>query len=207
MILPAVLLAILLPAAVALAQDDGSFAPEPEIAAEPAPDPAPLTLRENYSYTANQIFGTPELLRMAGRAVIDHLENDPKGWGTCARRLCVAIRLTSRCGRGPGKHCLWYPRPGRRRSQVRAIRQRPSLETGRLCGGAYLPGTQGQRQSYAGVELIDRELRDTLYRPAVAPDGTMGGRELRTGSIGAGLSVTQNLYLEFWPDVKKKFHR
>jgi hypothetical protein len=37
------------------------------------------------------------------------------------------------------------------------------------------------------------------------PNGTMGGRGLRAGSVGVGLSSTQNLLLEFWPDVRKKF--
>lgn len=207
MILSAVVLAILLPAASALAQNDESFSPEPEVAADPALDPPPLTLRENYSYTANQIFGVPEILRMAGRAAIDHIEDAPKGWGpgydgyalrfgshlgVAMVRENIAFGIRALDGEDPryarlGKGPLW--------KRVGYAAERTFLV--RRSNGGLMPAWSLLIANYS-TPFIAQQWR---------PDGTMGGRELRTGSIGVGLSVTQNLYLEFWPDVKKKFHR
>lgn len=41
-----------------------------------APAFTPLTLGQNYSYTASQIFGAPALLRIAGRNALHRIAND-----------------------------------------------------------------------------------------------------------------------------------
>ena len=37
------------------------------------------------------------------------------------------------------------------------------------------------------------------------PEPITAGRELRSGSITLGLAAADNVYHEFWPDIKKKF--
>ena len=39
------------------------------------------------------------------------------------------------------------------------------------------------------------------------PGPIRAGRELRTGSLTVSLAAAENMYQEFWPDIKKKLRR
>src|ERR1700677_2089626 len=199
MILPGLLLAILLSAMSLVAQDiveeSDALTPEPDATAlDPVPAFTPLTLRQNYSYTVSQIFGAPALFRIAGRAAIDHLDNDPKGWGSAP--TAYAVRFASHLGVTVvreniafGIRALDGEDPRYERSGKGGLWKRTAYATGhtfavRSAKGALMPAWSMLVAEYS-TPFIAQQWR---------PNGTMGGRELRTGSVGVGLSSIQTLF-------------
>ena len=207
MILQIGFLAMLLPAAIVMAQDEVTPAPEPDDTAESTPVYTPLSLGENYSYAVSRMFNVPTLLSIAGRAAVDHVTRDPAGWGSTSE--AYALQFASRFGRvvvrenvAFGVRALDGEDPRYARSGKGGFWKRTGYATGH---------TFAVRNRHGGLMPAWSVLISNYTTPFIAqqwrPDGTLGGRELRGGSMGVGLAVTRNLYQEFWPDVLKRFHR
>jgi hypothetical protein len=217
-----IFLAILLTASTLLADTSAVIAPEadaavaapaPDITADPAPLHAegtsvytPLTLRESYAYTTAAIIGPSTLFRVATTAAIEQTENKPSGWaatpGGYALRAASAFgQIAVRENIAFGIRALDGEDPRYFRSGRGGFWQRTGYALGHTFAavnskGRLMPAWSMLAADYS-APFIARQ-----WTPGQPPSTS---RELAAGTLGVGVIVTQNLILEFWPDLQKAF--
>ena len=158
-------------------------------------------------YSVDQIFSVPRVLGIIARTSVDQATDTPASWGGGTGGY--AERLASHFGRAFVHENVAFA--------VRAIDHEDPRYF--VLG----KGTKWTRVKYAtkATFLVRRD--DGKMIPAYSrfvadysmpfisqawrPEGVKGGRELRGGSIALGSGVANNIFLEFWPDLKKKLHR
>lgn len=189
------------------AQAEAILAPLPPPVADASAPYIPLTLSQSYLWTLNQTFGAPALLRIATSASIDQYEKDPASWPSSTGGYIH--RFASRIGRTAvaenvafGVRALDREDPQYLHSGKTSFWKRVGYATGHTFAarnqhGALMPAYSTFIGEFSAPFVSDQ------WRP----NGVVVGRELASGSLGVGLTVVQNLALEFWPDVKKAFRR
>jgi len=198
--LPGVFLALLLPTARLLAQGDATLTPPPS----PAPATAstasftPLTLSQSYTYTLGQMFGPSALFRITAVASRDQYDKDPDEWKSSTSGY--AERVASRFGLIVVRENVAFAVRALDHEDPRYLRSGKTgfwRRVGYAAGHTFMPAWSTFLGEYS-APFIAQQWR---------PDGIEPGRELRSGTLGIGLTVVQNLGAEFWPDVKKKMFR
>jgi hypothetical protein len=202
-----------------LKSQDSSKVPAADdaILAKPAPDAdqdsnrdvdyTPLTNKERYYYSVDQIFSIPRLAGIIARASIDQASGTPGAWGGGTEGY--ALRLASHFGRAFVHENIAFA--------VRAL----DHEDPRYFVSGH--GSTWTRIKYATkatfvVRNDNNEMMPAYSRfvadftmPFISqawhPEPIRAGRELASGSLGLGMGVVNNVVLEFWPDLKHKLHR
>jgi hypothetical protein len=170
-------------------------------------DYTPLTNKERYYYSVEQIFSIPRLAGILARTSIDQASGTPGGWGGGTEGY--ALRLASHFGRAFVHENIAFA--------VRAL----DHEDPRYFVSGH--GSTWTRIKYATkatfVVRNDNNKMMPAYSRFVAdftmpfisqawhPEPIRVGRELGSGSMGLGMGVANNVFLEFWPDLKRKLHR
>jgi hypothetical protein len=169
-------------------------------------DYTPLTFKERYLYSVQRIFSVPTVAGILVRTSIDQGTDTPSGWGGGVDGY--AVRLASHFGRAFVYENVAFG--------VRAI----DHEDPRYFVLGH--GTAWTRVKYAtkATFVVRRDNGDMIpaYSRFVAdysmpfisqtwhPDGIQAGREFRSGTVSLGLGVANNVFREFWPDLKHKLH-
>jgi hypothetical protein len=169
------------------------------------PDYTPLTFKERYLYSVDQIFSVPRMIGIIARTSIDQGTDTPSGWGGGTEGY--AFRLASHFGRAFVHENVAFA--------VRAIDHEDPRYF--VLG----QGSKWTRVKYATKATFVVRRDDGKMIPAYSrfisdfsmpfisqawrPEAIRGGRELGTGSIALGTGVANNVFLEFWPDIKRKF--
>jgi hypothetical protein len=179
--------------------------PPSDVASAADADYTPLTSKERYLYSIDQVISLPRLLGIIARTSVDQATDTPSGWGGGTEGY--AVRLASHFGRAFVHENVAFA--------VRAI----DHEDPRYFVLGH--GSTWTRVKYAtkATFVVRRDNGDMIpaYSRFVAdfsmpfisqtwrPDSIHGGRELRSGTMGLGVGVANNVFLEFWPDLKRKF--
>jgi hypothetical protein len=182
----------------------------PTLSQDPSVAPpayVPLTWKERYWYSVDQIFSVPTVATILVRSSFDQGMNTPSGWGTGPGGF--GERVASHFGRAFVHENVAFA--------IRAIdKEDPRyFVLGR--------GTAWTRVKYAAKAtfVVRRDNGDMIpaysrfisdySMPFIAqtwrPEGVHSGREFRSGTISLGTGVVNNVFREFWPDLKRKLHQ
>jgi hypothetical protein len=176
----------------------------PDNAAVASPADTPLTLGEQYLFSANKIFSGESMLVYAARAGLDQLRDRPAQWGSGADSY--AVRYASFFGRSfvrqniaLGIRALDHEDPryfplerGSGWARTKYALARTFLV--RNGSGGLMPAYSLFASAFATPLLADR------WRPEVFH----AGQPLRVGFLGIGLASASDLWQEFWPDLMRK---
>jgi hypothetical protein len=201
-----IFLAFLLTTTTLLAGDDTAIAPAPGVTSDSATGYTPLSIREKYGYTTATTFGPATLFRVATTAAIEQRDNNPAAWastpGGYALRAASAFgQIAVRENIAFGVRALDGEDPRYFRSGKGGLWKRTGYALGHTftavnAKGSLMPAWSMLAADYS-APFIARQW---------TPNATQSmNRELATGTLGVGVIVTQNLILEFWPDMRKAF--
>ena len=200
-------LAIFLPATALFAQDPAAFVPVLDSTTDSAATYTPLTIRESYAYTTAEIFGAPTLFRVATTAAINQHENFPSGWASTPGGY--ALRVASTFGQIAVRENIAFGVRALDGEDPRYFRSGQGgfwKRTGYALGHTFTAlNSKGHRMP--AFSLLVADYSAPFIAQQWRPNGISMGRELATGSLGVSIIVTQNLLLEFWPDMRHAFRR
>jgi hypothetical protein len=166
----------------------------------------PITLKQKYEYSLQQMFSGPHLLAILAHTALDQVEVTPHAWGSNAPAL--GIRVASEFGRSFVRATIG--------SGIRAL----DHEDPRYFYSH--KATNLERIKYAVVHTFWVHNDNGSMMPAYSrfigdfgnpflaqtwrPNGVNAPDALRSGCIGIGLGMGMNVAQEFWPDVKHALH-
>jgi hypothetical protein len=199
----AVLALALAGTSMVLAQDDSRSIPV-------APQPAlwtPLTIKQNFGYGFNRVFGPGRLLLFGIEAAMDQERQVPRRWGQ--GMTWYGARYADRFGRAVIRENM--------ASGVRVLtgedpRYELCNETGiwkrskhAITSAFVVRGRNGRPMpaysrfvSYYATSLIAEQWR---------PESFHASYLLSAGTSGIGVAVGANVAAEFWPDIRRRFFR
>jgi hypothetical protein len=191
-------------AGVVLAQDAEQFVPN-----DPAPDvsstPAyvPLTLKQKYLYSIEEIFGPDRLVALGAHAALDQWGVRPVQWGR--RPNSLAIRFASYFGESLLKHSIEFGVRAVDHEDPRYFRSghgRPWTRVGhavvhtfvvRSDRGGWMPAYSLAVEAY-GTPYLVRMWRPERFQTAPT---------LEAGTLNVGIEMGGNVLREFWPDMRR----
>jgi hypothetical protein len=166
----------------------------------------PITLKQKYIYSLEQMFSGPHLVAILARSALDQVEVTPHRWGSDAPAL--GIRVASQFGRSFVRATI--------ASGIRAI----DHEDPRYF---YSHKTNPwDRTKYALVHTFEVHNDNGSMMPAYSrfigdfgmpflaqtwhPNGINTPDALRSGCMAIGMGMGLNVAQEFWPDLRHALH-
>ena len=178
----------------------------PNDLAAPVAPYTPITLKQKYEYSLEQMFSGPRLISILTRTALDQVEVTPHAWGSNAPAL--GVRVASEFGRSfvratitSGIRALDHedPRYFYSHKKKNWDRTKYALEHTfevRNDNGSMMPAYSRFLGDF-GMPLLAQTWR---------PGGVNVPDALRSGCIGIGMGMGMTVALEFWPDVKHALH-
>jgi len=166
----------------------------------------PITLKQKYEYSLEQMFSGPRLLSILAHVAIDQVEVSPRAWGSNAPAF--GIRAASLFGRsfvratiGSGIRALDHEDPryfySHKKTNVERIKY------------ALVHTFEVHNDNGSMMPAYSRFIGD-FGMPFLAqtwrPGGINAPDALRSGALGIGMGMGMNVAQEFWPDVKHALH-
>jgi hypothetical protein len=169
------------------------------------PEYTPLTLKQKYLYSINEIFGISPLLAVGVHAVLDQAGVSPVQWGKGADSF--GVRVASHFGNLLLRHNLEFA--------VRALDHEDPryFRLGQGSGWirakyAVVHTFEARRDSGGNMPAYSLFVTD-FGMPFVVRQWNPGNRmhplnEVEAGTLAIGIGMGTNLFNEFWPDLRKK---
>ncbi len=170
------------------------------------PPYTPITLKQKYIYSVEQIFSGPRLMAILSRTAIDQAEVIPHRWGSNAPAF--GVRVASVFGRSLVRTTI--------ASGIRAL----DHEDPRYFYSH--KKTNWDRTKYAIVHTFEVHNDNGSMMPAYSrfigdfgmpflaqtwrPGGVNAPDALRSGAMGIGMGMGMTIAQEFWPDMKHALH-
>jgi hypothetical protein len=208
---------LLLSGALALAQDLPKPAPDTapvhsllnpnsDALTDTLPPYKPITLKQKYAYSIEQMFSGPRLLGILAHAAINQAEVSPHAWGSDAPAF--GVRTASLFGRSFVRATI--------ASGIRGIdhedpRYFYSHKTNPWDRTKYAIAHTFECYNDNGhmMPTYSRFIGD-LGMPLLAqtwhPNGVNVPDAMRSAGIGIGMGMGMNIAQEFWPDLKHALH-
>jgi hypothetical protein len=179
-------------------------------AARPLLEPLyePLTLKQKYKYSIQQMFSGPRLAAILVHTALDHAEVKPYAWGPDAPAF--GVRAASLFGRSFVRATI---SSGIRGLDHEDPRYFYSHETNGWARTKYaLSHTFEVRNDNGSMMPAYSRLVGDIGMPFLSqtwhPGGVNAPDALRSGGMAIGMSLGMTVAQEFWPDVKQKLlHR
>ncbi len=174
--------------------------------ADPVPPYTPITLKQKYEYSLEQMFGGPRLISILVRTAIEQAEVTPRAWGSNAPAF--GIRVASQFGRSfvratltSGIRALDHEDPRYFYSHKKSNWDRTKYAIAhtfevRNDNGSMMPAYSRFFGDFA-TPLLAQTWR---------PGGVNVPDALRSGAMGIGIGMGMTVAQEFWPDVKHALH-
>jgi len=166
----------------------------------------PITLKQKYEYSLEQMFSGPRLLSIIARTALDQVEVSPHSWGSNAPSL--GIRVASQFGRSFVRATLSSGMRGLDHEDPRYFYSHKK--------------DPWERTKYAVIHTFEVYNDNGSMMPAYSrfvsefgmpflaqtwhPGGLNVPDALRSGGIGIGMGIGMTIVTEFWPDVKHALH-
>jgi len=166
----------------------------------------PITLRQKYQYSIEQMFSGPRLIAILAHAGFDQAEDNPHAWGSNAPAF--GIRTASLFGRsflrataGSGIRALDHEDPRyfySHKADNWARTKYALVHTFevRNDNGSMMPAYSRFIGNF-GMPFLAQTWHPGGINPPVA---------LRSGAVGLAVGMGMSVAQEFWPDVKHAFH-
>ncbi len=166
----------------------------------------PITLKQKYQYSLEQMFSGPRLMAILTRTALDQVEVSPRGWGSNAPSL--GVRVASEFGRSFIRATI--------SSGIRALdhedpRYFYSHKTRNIDRVKYaIAHTFEVRNDNGSMMPAYSRFFGDLGMPFLAqtwrPNGINAPDAFRSAGIAIGMGMGMNIAQEFWPDVKHALH-
>lgn len=170
--------------------------------ADEAPPYTPITLKQKYVYSIEQMFSGPRLIAILAHTAIDQAEVNPHAWGSDAPAF--GIRAASLFGRSFVRATVASGIRGLDHEDPRYFYSHKK--------------NNWDRTKYAIVHTFEVYNDNGSMMPAYSrlignfgmpflaqtwhPGGINAGDALKSGGIGIGVGMAMTVAQEFWPDVK-----
>lgn len=171
-----------------------------------APPYTPITNKQKYIYSVEQMFSGPRLISILSHAAMDQAEVNPHAWGS--NSPAFGVRLASLFGRSLARATI--------ATGIRAV----DHEDPRYFYSH--KSNNWDRTKYAVVHTFEVRNDNGSMMPAYSrfigdfgipflaqtwhPGGINPPEALRSGGISLGMGIGMSIAQEFWPDVKHAFH-
>jgi hypothetical protein len=172
-----------------------------------APSPyTPITLKQKYIYSIEQMFSGPRLAAILAHAAIDHTEVLPHAWGSNAPAF--GVRTASLFGRGFIRATIASGIRGLDHEDPRYFYSHKKSNWDRT-KYAIAHTFEVRNDNGSMMPAYSRFFGD-LAMPFLAqtwrPSGVNAPDALRSAGIGLGMGIGMTVAQEFWPDVKRAMH-
>jgi hypothetical protein len=167
----------------------------------------PLTLGQSYIWSVHQMFDWDVLFAVGARAGLDHMQNNPSHWGHGFEGY--ADRLGSEVGMVAVRENIAFGVRALDHEDPRYIHsgQAGVLKRARHAIGQTFVARNARGDTMPAYSIFASGLATPFVADAWRPEPVNAGRELRSGGITIGMKAANNLFLEFWPDIRKKLRR
>jgi hypothetical protein len=178
-----------------------------EKAADAAEPPyKPITRKQKYEYSLEQMFSGPRLIGILARTAIDQTEVIPHAWGPTAPAL--GVRVASQFGRSflhatiaTGIRDLDHEDPRYFYSHKTSPFDRTKYA---LIHTFWVHNDNGSMMPAYSRFISDFGM--PFLAQTWRPGGVNAPDALRSGAIGIGLGMGMTVVQEFWPDFKHALH-
>ena len=178
-----------------------------EKAADAAEHPyKPITRKQKYEYSLEQMFSGPRLLGVLARTTIDQVEVVPHAWGPTAPAL--GVRVASQFGRSfahatiaTGIRDLDHEDPRYFYSHKKSTFERTRYA---LIHTFWVHNDNGSMMPAYSRFISDFGM--PFMAQTWRPGGVNVPDALRSGAMGLGFGMGMSIAQEFWPDVKHALH-
>ncbi len=180
--------------------------PNADATVDQVPPYSPITLKQKYEYSLEQMFSGPRLLSIITRTALDQVEVSPHSWGSNAPSL--GVRVASQFGRSFVRATLSSGMRGLDHEDPRYFYSHKTKPIDRV-KYAVIHTFEVRNDNGSMMPAYSRFLGD-FGMPFLAqtwkPGGLNAPDALRSGCVGIGLGMGMNVVTEFWPDVKHALH-
>jgi hypothetical protein len=170
------------------------------------PNYTPITLKQKYIYSLEQMFSGPRLASIIFRTAIDQVEVTPHAWGSNAPAL--GVRVTSEFGRSFLRATIGSGIRGLDHEDPRYFYSHKKNNLDRI-KYAVVHTFEVHSDNGSMMPAYSRFIGD-FGMPFLAqtwrPGGVNAPDALRSGGIAIGLGMAMTVAQEFWPDVKHALH-
>jgi hypothetical protein len=178
----------------------------PDDQTDQVPPYTPITLKQKYEYSLEQMFSGPRLLAILARTAIDQAEVSPHAWGSNAPAL--GIRVASQFGRSFVRATLASGMRGLDHEDPRYFYSHKKNNFDRV-KYAVIHTFEVHNDNGSMMPAYSRFLGD-FGMPFLAQTWHPGGINVpdafQSGGIGIGMGIGMTIAQEFWPDVKHALH-
>ena len=166
----------------------------------------PITLKQKYEYSLEQMFSGPRLISILTHAAIDQAEVSPHAWGSNAPAF--GIRTASLFGRSFIRATIASGIRGIDHEDPRYFysHKKDNFERVKY---AVIHTFQVHNDNGSMMPAYSRLLGDfgmPLLAQTWRPGGINVPDALRSSGIGIGMGIGMTIAQEFWPDVKHALH-
>lgn len=170
------------------------------------PPYSPISLKQKYEYSLEQMFSGPRLLAIIARTALDQVEVTPHAWGSNAPAL--GVRVASQFGRSFVRATLSSGMRGLDHEDPRYFYSHKKKPWDRT-KYALIHTFEVRNDNGSMMPAYSRFLGD-FGMPFLAQTWKPGGLNvpdaLRSGSLSIGMGMGMNVVVEFWPDVRHALH-
>lgn len=175
-------------------------------ATDQVPPYTPITLKQKYEYSLEQMFSGPRLLSIIARTALDQVEVTPHAWGSNAPSL--GVRVASEFGRSFVRATISSGIRGLDHEDPRYFYSHKQKNIDRI-RYALVHTFEVHNDNGSMMPAYSRFIGD-FGMPFLAqtwkPGGINAPDALRSGCIGIGMGMAMTVAQEFWPDVKHALH-
>ena len=167
---------------------------------------SPITLKEKYFFSLEQMFTGPRISATLIRTAMDHAQAAPHAWGSDAPSF--SVRLASHIGRNFVRTTISSGIRGIDHEDPRYFYSRKEKAWDRT-RYAVIHSFIVHNDNGSTMPAYSRFISD-FGMPFLAqtwhPEGVHPSRAMRAGGISLGVGVGITVAQEFWPDIRKKLH-
>jgi hypothetical protein len=166
----------------------------------------PITLKQKYEYSLEQMFSGPRLMAIIARTALDQVEVSPRAWGSNAPAL--GVRVASEFGRSFIRATISSGIRGIDHEDPRYFYSHKKNNWDRI-QYALVHTFEVHNDNGSMMPAYSRFLGDfgmPLLAQTWRPGGVNVPDALRSGGIGIGMGMGMTIAQEFWPDVKHALH-
>jgi hypothetical protein len=178
----------------------------PDAQADQEPPYKPITLKQKYIYSIEQMFSGPRLIAILAHAGMDQAEVIPHAWGSDAPAF--GVRTASLFGRGLVRATIASGIRGLDHEDPRYFYSHKTKPWDRT-KYALIHTFEVRNDNGSMMPAYSRFLGD-FGMPFLAqtwrPNGINVPDALRSTGIGIGMGMAMTVAQEFWPDVKHALH-
>lgn len=174
--------------------------------AEQEPPYKPITLKQKYEYSLEQMFSGPRLISILAHVAIDQAEVSPHAWGSNAPAF--GIRTASLFGRSFVRATIASGIRGIDHEDPRYFYSHKKNNFERI-KYAVIHTFEVHNDNGSMMPAYSRLLGDfgmPLLAQTWRPGGVNVPDALRSSGMSIGMGIGMTVALEFWPDVKHALH-